>query len=59
MDWKEIIGWKYEKIDEENRRVAWETILRFQDFDRADNKSFRKLFRLSHKLMKWKEDEVG
>lgn len=59
MDWKEIITLKPDKITEDNRTDVFQGIIQFRDFDRADGKSFRKLFKISHKLMHWKNEEVS
>lgn len=61
MDWKEIIALKPDKITEENRGTVYDALLRlrFQDFDRADNKAAKRLFRIAHKLLQWKGEEVG
>lgn len=59
MDWREIIGLKPDKITDENRESIFNTLIGFDDFDRADNKSFKKLFRLSHKILQWKGEEVS
>lgn len=34
-------------------------LVRLDSFDRVDNKSYKKLFRVSHKLLQWKGEEVG
>lgn len=59
MDWHEIITVKPDKITEENRESIFDSLVRLDNFDRADNKSFRKLFRIAHKLLQWKGEEVG
>lgn len=50
---------KPDKITDENRDSIFESLVRLDSFDRVDNKSYKKLFRVSHKLLQWKGEEVG
>lgn len=50
---------KPDKITDENRDSIYESLVRLDSFDRVDNKSYKKLFRVSHKLLQWKGEEVG
>lgn len=50
---------KPDKITDENRDSIYESLVRLDNFDRVDNKSYKKLFRVSHKLLQWKGKEVG
>lgn len=59
MDWKEIVRLKPDKLNEENRDAVFEALVGFEDFERADNKTFKRLFKISHQLMKWKGVQVS
>lgn len=59
MDWKEIINLKPEKINEENRDAVFEGIVGWENIERVDNKTYKRLFKISHQLMKWKRDQVS
>lgn len=59
MDWKEIVSLKVDKITEENRQDVFEGIVQVQEFEKLDSRAYKRLFRVSHKLMQWKSTEIA
>lgn len=59
MDWKELVQLRADKITENNRESVFEALLQLQDYDRVDNKTFKRLFGLAQRLMQWKQEEVN
>lgn len=57
MEWKDIVHLKPDNVNENNRDAIFETLV-VQEVEGADNKSFKRLYRISIKLLKWKGEQV-
>ena len=58
MDWKEIVALKPDNITEEEREAVFNALVQTEAFEKVDGKGYKKLFRIAHKLMQWKAQEV-
>jgi hypothetical protein len=58
MDWKQILLLKNELLDDETKEAIFEQFLT-DEKPKIDKSGFKKLFRLSQTVLKFKADQVN
>ncbi|GAB0100854.1 Centrosomal protein cep290 [Sergentomyia squamirostris] len=60
VNWKQILSVSPEKIDDDDRKdEIFEEVIRLTEYDKFDGKTFRKLFKLSQHLLRYKGEQVS
>lgn len=58
MDWKQILSLVEGELDDDKKDVLYEDLIFLKEDTKIDGKSYKKLFKLSQTILKYKGDQV-